>query len=40
VPSYLSFDENTLTAKLISLPPRDEVPVLCNEQLVVEYYSR
>ncbi|MEZ4497713.1 MAG: 30S ribosomal protein S4 [Thermomicrobiales bacterium] len=40
VPGYLSFDESTLTAKLISLPPRDEVPVIVNEQLVVEYYSR
>ncbi len=40
VPGYLSFDESTLTAKLVSLPPRDEVPVIVNEQLVVEYYSR
>jgi small subunit ribosomal protein S4 len=40
VPGYLSFDENSLTAKLLSAPPRDEVPVICNEQLVVEYYSR
>ena len=40
VPSYLSFDEASLTAKLLSAPPREEIPVICNEQLVVEYYSR
>jgi len=40
VPSYLSFDESSLTAKLLSAPPREEIPILCNEQLVVEYYSR
>ena len=40
VPSYLSFDEASLTAKLLSAPGRDEIPVICNEQLVVEYYSR
>lgn len=40
VPGYLSFDDATLTAKLLSAPPRDEIPVIVNEQLVVEYYSR
>ncbi|QOC91404.1 30S ribosomal protein S4 [Micromonospora craniellae] len=37
---YLDVDLAGLTARLIRLPQRAEVPVLCDEQLVVEYYSR
>jgi small subunit ribosomal protein S4 len=29
-----------LTARLARLPERTEIPVVCDEQLVVEYYSR
>ena len=39
LPSYLSFDANTLTGKVEALPTREDVPVQVDEQLVVEYYS-
>ncbi|MDG4797162.1 30S ribosomal protein S4 [Micromonospora sp. WMMD1082] len=37
---YLDVDLAGLTARLTRLPRRAEVPVICDEQLVVEYYSR
>lgn len=39
-PPYLAVDLPNLTATLLAEPPRDEVPVICDDQLVVEYYSR
>ena len=37
---YLSTDLAELTTTLLREPERREVPVLCDEQLVVEFYSR
>jgi small subunit ribosomal protein S4 len=37
---YLSVSIENLTATLVRVPLRTEVPVLCDEQLVVEFYSR
>ena len=37
---YLSVDVSGLTARLVRLPLRREVPVICDEQLIVEFYSR
>ncbi|AEB45435.1 MULTISPECIES: 30S ribosomal protein S4 [Micromonospora] len=37
---YLSVDLSGLRATLLREPARREVPVVCDEQLVVEYYSR
>jgi small subunit ribosomal protein S4 len=37
---YLATDSSGYGAKLSYLPPRAEVPVICEEHLVVEYYSR
>ena len=37
---YLSVDLAGLRATLLREPTRTEVPVLCDEQLVVEFYSR
>ena len=39
-PRYLDVRLSALHAMLVREPRRDEVPVICNEQLVVEYYSR
>lgn len=39
-PPYLEVLLPQLHARLVRLPIREEVPVTCNEQLVVEYYSR
>ncbi|MDN3358779.1 30S ribosomal protein S4 [Actinomadura sp. DC4] len=40
VPAYLRADHTALVAQLVRLPERHEIPVRCDEQLVVEYYSR
>lgn len=37
---YLSVSVEDLRATLIREPERKEIPVLCDEQLVVEFYSR
>ena len=39
-PPYVTVDADTWTATLEYKPPRTEIPVLCQEQLVVEFYSR
>jgi small subunit ribosomal protein S4 len=40
VPPYLRADHTTLAAQLVRPPERQEIPIQCDEQLVVEYYSR
>jgi small subunit ribosomal protein S4 len=39
-PPYLEVDLPGLRATLLREPHRPEVPVVCDEQLVVEYYAR
>jgi small subunit ribosomal protein S4 len=39
VPGYLEVELDKLQAKLLRRPKRAEVPVTCEEQLVVEFYS-
>ncbi|WP_245160190.1 hypothetical protein [Blastococcus sp. CT_GayMR20] len=39
-PAYLAVRLTDLVARYERTPSRDEVPVVCEEQLVVEYYSR
>jgi len=39
-PAYLTVRLADLIARYERTPGRDEVPVICDEQLVVEYYSR
>lgn len=38
-PPYLDVDISRLRARLLRLPARDEIPVACDEQLVVEFYA-
>jgi small subunit ribosomal protein S4 len=40
VPSWLSLDLNTMAARVLQLPTREEIAAELNEQLIVEYYSR
>ncbi|MFI0479209.1 30S ribosomal protein S4 [Actinomadura sp. 9N215] len=40
VPAYLNVRHDALVAQLTRLPERHEIPVICDEQLVVEHYSR
>ncbi len=39
-PAYLEVHPADLTARVERMPGRDEIPVVCGEQLVVGYYSR
>jgi len=39
-PPYLERDKKNFSVKFLYDPPRDEVPVLCELPLVIEYYSR
>ena len=39
-PGYLKVDREALQATLLRRPKREEVPVTCDVQLVVEHYSR
>ena len=39
LPSYLTFDANTMTGTMTKLPEREDVPMQLEEQMVVEYYS-
>jgi len=40
VPRWLSLDTDNMSAKVLTLPARDDIDVSLNEQLIVEYYSR
>ena len=40
VPDYLRVELEKLSATLVRRPKRDEGPVTCDVQMVVEYYSR
>lgn len=40
VPDYMKVELEKLRFELVRRPKRDEVPVTCDVQLVVEYYSR
>ncbi|SJN26607.1 SSU ribosomal protein S4p (S9e) [Mycetocola reblochoni REB411] len=39
VPAYVSVELDKLQARLERAPKRSEIPVICEEQLVVEYYA-
>lgn len=39
-PAYLEVSKSNLSVKFLYLPPREEIPVICEVPLVVEYYSR
>jgi ribosomal protein S4 len=40
VPSWLEWNEQTMTATVTSLPHREENDTPVNMQLIVEFYSR
>ena len=39
-PPYLDVSKADFSAKFLYMPPREEVPVVCEVPLVIEYYSR
>ncbi|MCQ2140465.1 MAG: 30S ribosomal protein S4 [Bacteroidales bacterium] len=38
--SWIEFDANSLTAKFLNIPTRNEIPENINEQLIVDLYSK
>lgn len=40
LPSWLEFDTNQMTGKIVSTPVRDEIDTDVQESLIVEFYSR
>ncbi len=40
LPEWLSLDDETLSARILAFPSRDDVEIPLSEQLIVEYYSR
>ena len=39
-PTYIERDTDELTSTMSRIPERSEIPVVCEEQYVVEFYSR
>ena len=39
-PEWLAVDTDKLSAKVLSIPTRDSIPIPINEQLIVELYSK
>lgn len=39
-PKWLDFDKNTLTAKVVALPAREDIDLPIEEHLIVELYSK
>ncbi len=37
---YVTTDEGNYSARFDYVPPREEIPIICAEHLVVEFYSR
>jgi len=40
IPSWFSFDSNKFEIEIIKLPPREEINVPFDDQLIVEFYSK
>ncbi len=39
-PAYITLSKPDMSAQLLYLPQREEIPVICNVNFVVEYYNR
>lgn len=39
-PAWISMDAKNMTGKVVKVPARNEMDLVLNEQLIVEYYSR
>jgi small subunit ribosomal protein S4 len=38
--SYLQLDRSTMSVRVLEIPQRDYIPVICDVPLVIEFYSR
>jgi small subunit ribosomal protein S4 len=39
-PNWLSLDPKSMTARVLSVPAREDIATKVNERMIVEYYSR
>jgi small subunit ribosomal protein S4 len=39
-PDYLTFDKASMSVRFTRVPEREDVPIICEVPLVVEYYSK
>jgi len=40
IPDWLSFDANSITGRIVSIPTREQINLPVQEQLIVELYSK
>ena len=40
IPEWLSFDPNTVSGRIVSMPTREQINLPVQEQLIVELYSK
>ncbi len=40
IPAWLSFNSDSMTGNVLTVPIREQIEVPVNEQLVVEFYAR
>src|SRR5436190_41108 len=40
IPEWLSFDPNSITGRIVSIPTREQINLPVQEQLIVELYSK
>ena len=40
IPAWLSFDPNSITGRIVSMPTREQINLPVQEQLIVELYSK
>jgi len=40
IPEWLSFDANTISGRMVSMPTREQINLPVQEQLIVELYSK
>ncbi|GAB4303184.1 MAG: 30S ribosomal protein S4 [Myxococcota bacterium] len=40
IPQYLELNEGELKGKLLHLPKREEIPIVIEENLIIEYYAQ
>lgn len=39
-PEWLSWDDNSMSGKVLALPTRDQIDTIVEEQVIIEFYSR
>ena len=40
IPEWLSFDPNSISGRIVSMPTREQINLPVQEQLIVELYSK